>query len=159
MRANQITRPFAQHAPHFFLLERVPTSPTDTRWNTTEQFFYQLAMHRPNVFKRQVRANHTHAAVNVIADSAWGNYSTIAWIRRRHATDREAIAPVNVRHGQTRFLNTRQRGDVGNLLWRLVAANLIDQVFVRVDQAVDAHSRFVRLRNAPLARPDLLQRS
>jgi len=66
---------------------------------------------------------------------------------------------VNIRQRQARFLNARQRRDVGHLLGPLVALDRLDQGVVGEDQAIDAHVRPVAARDPPLARPDLLERT
>jgi hypothetical protein len=56
---------------------------------------------------------------------------------------------VNVRHGQTRDLNTWQGRNVSDLVWRLITSDLLDQVVACVDQPVDSHVRPVAARDPP----------
>ena len=51
-----------------------------------------------------------------------------------------------------------QERDVGDLLGRLIAADLIDHLLVGVDQSVDPHARLVALGNPPGRCVDLFQR-
>ncbi len=80
-------------------------------------------------------------------------------IGRADAADAEAVAPVNVGHRQAGVLNAGQEGDVGDLLRRLVLLDQRHQLFVGVDQAIDAHARLVGLGDPPAAVVDLLQRA
>ena len=77
----------------------------------------------------------------------------------RHAADAEAVAPVDVGHGQAGHLDARQKGDVGHLFRRLVVADLLDQPLVGEDSPFDPHPDLVALRNPPAALVDLFERS
>jgi len=75
---------------------------------------------------------------------------------RGHATNAEAISPVDVWHGQRRPDDSRQTRDVGHLLGRLVLLDLLDKDIIGVDHAVDAHFLLVGFRDAPFGAVDSL---
>src|SRR5262249_9980333 len=114
---------------------------------------------RLDVAVEEVGADEADAAVDVVADAAGRDDAAFVRIGGADAADAEAVTPVDVRHGETRLLNARQKRDVGDLLGRLVRFDAFDELFVGEDQPVDAHAFLVGFGNAVAARVDLLERA
>ena len=104
----------------------LPPRPTPVG-NVGEQFVDQRFQMRLHFGQLQIRAHHAHAAVDVVAHAAGRDHAPFVRIGRANAADAEAVAPVNIGHGQAGHLNAGQRGDVGHLLAGLVVADLLDQ--------------------------------
>ena len=71
----------------------------------------------------QPRAEQAHPAVDVVAHAAGGD-DALFQVEGRHAADGEAVAPVDVGHGQGGAHDPRQGCDVGHLLQALVGRRL-----------------------------------
>ncbi len=84
-----------------------------------------------------------HAAVDVVADAA-GRQHALLGVERGHAADREAVAPVDVRHGDRVADDAGQVGDVDHLLGAAVVADVGDQIGGRVDQPRHPHAAALR---------------
>jgi hypothetical protein len=72
----------------------------------------------------QTGAQQPDAAVDVVADAARRDHPLVG-VHRRHPADREAVAPVDVGHGDRGADDPRQVGDVGHLLEAGVAADVV----------------------------------
>ena len=99
----------------------------------------------------QAGEHRAHAARDVEADAAGRHDAALLGIERRDAADREAVAPMGVRHGVGRLHDAGQRRDIDRLLEDLVV-HVADQLLVGVDDRRHAH-RAVRL-DAPRRRID-----
>jgi hypothetical protein len=77
-------------------------------------------------------------------------------VHRRHATHREAIAPVDVGHRNRAAHNPRQERHIRHLLGRLVLLNLLNHLLAGEDKPVHAHPRLVAFGNPPAVLVDLL---
>ena len=75
----------------------------------------RCSVSRRDVVAPESRPHEPHAAVDVEADAA-GRDDAVGGAHRRHAADREAVAPVDVGHRHARLDDPRQRRDVGDLL-------------------------------------------
>ena len=106
---------------------------------------------------REVGAQQPHAAVDVVADAAGRDHAARRWIGRRHAADGEAVAPVDVRHGQRVADDARQEGHVGHLLEGLVLRQDVHHLLAGVDAAGDAHPLLVAAGQLPAQVIDPLQ--
>ena len=114
---------------------------------------------RLNVPIRKIGPDQPDAAVDVVTHPAGRNDPAFIRIGRADSADAEAVAPVDIRHGQAGVLNTGQKGDIGHLVGGLVLLELVEQALVGVNQAVHAHALLVAPGNAPAAFIDLLQRA
>ena len=155
---DQIRRPFGQQTAQLLAAEQVRPARAHAGRNAAEEGVHQLVQPRLNVLVGEVGAHQPHAAVDVVADPARRNHAALGRIGGRHAADAEAVAPVDVGHGQAGHLDARQKGHVGHLFRRLVGANLLDQPLVGEDSPFDLHPDLVALGNPPAALVDLLQR-
>jgi len=124
-----------------------------------KQFFDERLDMRADVFVKQFRADQSHAAVDVVADTAGRNDAPLVRIGRANTADAEPVTPMDVGHRKTGDLNSRQKGNVGNLLGRLIAADMFHQFIAGVNQPIDAHTGFVTAGNPPAAVTDPLKRS
>jgi hypothetical protein len=70
-----------------------------------------------------------HAAVDVVPNAA-GRDHPVGLGSGGHATDREAVALVDVGHGQRCVDDPGQRGHVGQLLQRAIAADRRQQLLI-----------------------------
>ncbi len=104
----------------------------------------ELLDSRPYVCHREVRSNQAYAAVDIEPDSARGDHALLV-VEGRDAADWETVAPVNVRHGEGPSHDSRHRGDVRDLLRRLVLTQLGDHGLVDEDDPARAHARLVGL--------------
>ena len=156
---GQVGRAFGQQAAEFLAVEQIRAARAHAGRNAAEERVHQLADPRLTSATREIGAHQPHAAVDVVADAAGRDHAAFGRIGGRDAADAEAVAPVDVGHGQAGHLNARQKGHVGHLLGRLVGADLLDQPLVGEDAAFDLHPHFVALRNPPGALVDLLQRT
>ncbi len=116
----------------------VPPLRADPRRDAAEQRVREVRHARREVAVREPRREQPHAAVDVVADAA-GRHDPLDRVERGHAADREAVAPVDVGHGERVPDDARQVRHVGDLLGRLVGADLVDQRRVGVDQPGDPH--------------------
>ena len=107
----------------------------------------------------EVGAQEPHAAIDVVADAARGDHAPFLGVGRGHAADAKAIAPVNVGHGQAGLLDAGQGRHVDDLLGPLVLLDLLDQLVVGEDDAVDPHVGAIALGNPPLAGAGRLERT
>ena len=108
-------------------------------WGTRRiELVQQLLESRGDVVPAQAGAHQPHAAVDVEADAARRDHA-LALVDGGHAADGKAVAPVDVGHGDAGLDDAGQRGDVGDLLQRLLVAGLVEELGRRVDDARHAH--------------------
>ena len=74
--------------------------PADARGHVAEQILDQRAQMRLDLAVEEVDAHQADAAVDVVADAAGRNDAAFVRIGGADAADAEAVAPVDVRHGQ-----------------------------------------------------------
>src|SRR5262249_33805313 len=103
--------------------------------------------------------HQAHAAVDVVADTAGRNDTSLVRVSGADSADREPVAPVNVGHRQAGNLDAGEEGNVGDLVGGLVTLYLLDHLVAGIDEPVDAHPGLIRLRNAPAALADALERT
>ncbi len=156
-QVDDVRGPFGHQLSELGLVERVTSALTDPRRNLSEELLDQRPDAVLHVAPFEVRAQQTDTAVDVIADTAGGDDAAFLRISRRHAADAEAVAPVDIGHGQAGLLNAGQGGHVGDLLGPLVALDLLDELIVGEDDSINAHVRPVALGNSPLKRPGRLE--
>ena len=90
------------------------------------------------VVGRERRGEQADAAVDVVAHAA-GRDDSVRGLGRRQAADREAVALVDVGHRQARLDDPRQRGDVLELLERVVGSDRVEQLGIGEDAGGDEH--------------------
>ena len=135
-----------QHRAHINVIEGDGASAADACRNLAEQRVGKRLLHRNNVGDFETGQHRAHAAGNIEADPAGRHHTALVWVKRRHAANGKAVAPVGIRHGIGRLYNPGQRRDIGRLFVDLVV-HFADQVFVGIDDRWHPH-RAVRL-NAP----------
>ena len=134
----------------------VPALP-GARGNVAEELVHQFANLRPTLLAGQRTAEQAHAAIDVKADAAGRNHAVVVRVRGRHAADGEAVALVNVGHGQRPPHDPRQHRHVDRLLEREVFEQVLQQPLVRVDERVRQHSRLRAARHQQAVIIELLQ--
>src|SRR5213079_2105108 len=97
----------------------------------------------PNVVGHERGAQQAHAAVDVEADAA-GRDRALLRVDRGHPADREAVAPVDVGHGERVADDPGQVRHVRDLLERRIVAQLRHELLARVDPAGHAHTALAR---------------
>src|SRR3990172_4243733 len=97
-----------------------------------------------------------HAAVDVEPHAAGRDHAR-AHVGGRHAADGEAVALVDVGHGQRAADDAGEESDVDGLLERQVGEDLLEQRFVGVDEGVGAHPGLCALGDEPAALIELLE--
>src|SRR3954452_5149628 len=107
----------------------------------------------------KVGPDQTYPAIDIVAHASGRYYTSLIGVGGADAADAEAVAPVDVGHGQAGVLNAGQESDIGHLVRRLIFLDLGQQARVAEDEAVDAHARLVAFGEAPAALIDLLQRA
>ena len=98
---------------------------------------------RPEIVRGERGAQQAHAAVDVEADAA-GRDRALLRVDRGHAADREAVAPVDVRHGERAADDPGQVGHVRELRERRIVPQLRHELLARVDPAGHAHAALAR---------------
>src|SRR5437879_5891105 len=124
-----------------------------------EQLIDERAQVRLDIAVEEVASTQTYTTIYIVPHPARRTDAPLIRVGRTDAADAEAVAPVNVRHGQAGVLNARQERHVGHLVGRLVGLELFEHLLAGKDQAIDAHARFIALGNPPAAGIDLLQRA
>src|SRR5262249_8386178 len=157
-RAEQVARPLAKQVLQLLSVEVEAPRLTHARRYAAEEIVDQRAQRVLDVAIVEIGPDEADAAVDVVSDSARGDDAALVRIRSTDAANAEAVAPVDIGHGQAGVLDAGQRGHVGHLLGRLVLLYLWDQLIVGENQSVDAHAIFVALRNPPTRGVDSLQR-
>jgi hypothetical protein len=104
-----------------------------------EQRVGEFLLHRQDIRDRKPGQHRAHATGNVEADATGRHDAALVRIEGRDSANREAIAPVGVRHGIRRPDDPRQGRDVGCLLVDLVV-HVADEVFVGINDRRDQHS-------------------
>ena len=127
------------------LLKTIPPALADAGGNIAEELIDQRPDPVLDVVPRQVGSEQPDAAIDVVADAARRDDAPLLRVGRRHAADAEAIAPVDIGHGQAGLLNARQGRHVDHLLGPLVLLDLLDQRLIGEDQAIDPHVLAVAL--------------
>ncbi len=120
----------------------VPARP-DAGGDAGEQPVHQPRQERLDRLPAPRPGEQPHAAVDVVAHPARRD-DPLVGVHRRHSADREAVAPVDVRHGDRGAEDAGQVGDVGDLVEAGVVAQLGHQLVAGVDDAVDAHAAAAR---------------
>src|SRR5690606_123935 len=103
------------------------------------QCVHQLVADLRELRTAEVCTEQSDTARDVEADTAGRDHSPGTDVRSRHTTDREAISPMDVRHGIGGADDPRQRRDVGHLLQRPIPGSLGQQPLRREDHARHAH--------------------
>ena len=117
---------------------KILTPGTHPRGDVGEQGVHQGFHQGRHVLPAQPRAEQAHPAVDVVAHAAGGD-DALFQVEGRHAADGEAVAPVDVGHGQGGSHDPRQGGDVGHLLEALVGLKDREHLFGTKDQPPGAH--------------------
>ena len=138
-QVDDVRRALGHQPGELGLIELVAPALADAGGNVAEKLFHQRPDPILDLAEFEVRAQQADTAVDVVADAAGGDDAPFLGVGRRHSADAEAVAPVNIGHGQAGLLDAGQRRHVGDLLGALVALDLLDQRLVREDDAVDAH--------------------
>src|SRR4051812_23832548 len=86
-----------------------------------------------------------------------GGDHALVEVDRGDAADREAVALVDVGHGDGVLPDAWQRSDVDELLEGTVADDLVEHPLGRVDAAGHAHVVAIRLRDLPKEVVEALQ--
>ena len=108
-------RAVLDHPAEFAARTADETAAADPGRNRAEQLVHQFADARPHLLLGQGRQAEAHAAVDVEADAAGRDHAAVR-VHRRHAADREAVAPVAVRHAEGVVDDAGQAGHVGDLV-------------------------------------------
>jgi hypothetical protein len=152
-----VPRAFGQDAIDFRSLELEPSAGPGPSWHPSAQRSDQLAdPWAPVPFPFQVRPDEPHTARDVESDAPRGNHTVVFGIHRRHAADREAIPPMDVRHGERSGHDAGERGHVRHLLDRAVLDGLRHEVLRGEHDARNPHPEDRTDGDAPLELPDAL---
>ena len=139
------------------LVENEPPALAHAGGDIAEELVHQGPDLVLDVAPLEVGPEQSDAAVDVVADAPRRDHPALLRVRRGHAANAKAVAPVNIRHGQAGLLDSRQGRHVHDLLGPLVLLDLFDELIVGEDQAIDPHVLAVAHGDLPLARPHLLE--
>jgi hypothetical protein len=101
-----------------------------------------------SIICRNAAGEQAYATIDVIADGARGDHA-VRQRRGRHATDRETIALVHIRHDDHLPYQAGERGSVHRLFKGLVAQGSVQQPLVGEHPYRDAHVRTEALGDFP----------
>ncbi|MEX2613526.1 MAG: hypothetical protein WD380_08100, partial [Gaiellaceae bacterium] len=107
---------------------------------------------------RDRKRKEAHPAVDVVSDAA-GRDDPVGELHRSDASDREAVALVDIRHRQRCLDDARKRRDVLELLERPVPDDRLEQLAIGEHSRRHAHVRSRGCRDLPevLVDPDQLR--
>jgi hypothetical protein len=142
-------RPVHEHPVELLLGELAMRLRSDAGRDRAVQRRGELAQLGPHVGHLQIGSDQPDAAVDVVAHAARGEHALVG-VEGGHAADGEAVAPVDVGHGEGGADDPRELGDVGNLLGGAVLLDGAHHLFGGVDAAFDAHRAFSRDAPAPV---------
>jgi hypothetical protein len=123
-----------------------------------EDLVEQLFQARAYLLFSEVGAQQANPTIDIVPNPPRRN-DAFLHVHRRHATDREAVAPVDVGHRNRVAHDAWQKRHIRHLLRRLVLLDLLNHRLAGEDETVHAHARLVAFRNAPAVLVDLLQRT
>src|SRR5439155_26580645 len=121
---DDVARTLCQELAQFLLAEVVLSALADTRRHLAEQTLHELAQVRLDVPVEKVGAHQTHPTVYIVPHAARRNDTPFLRIGGADAAYAEAIAPMDVGHGQAGVLDAGQEGNICYLLRGLVLLEL-----------------------------------
>ncbi len=113
---HHVWRAFDDQLYHFAACELYLAGAAHAAGHGGKERVDQLFQARPAVFGGDVGAHQAHAAIDVVPHAAGADYAAFLRVGGRDAANAEAVAPVDIRHGERGADDARQRGDVGDLL-------------------------------------------
>src|SRR5262249_16011760 len=99
--ADDVARPLREQPRHLAAAELVTARLAGGGGNVLEEAIDQLAQMVLHFAVEEIRPDQTYAAVDIVAHPPRRYHTSVIRIRRAHAADAEAVAPMNIRHGQT----------------------------------------------------------
>ena len=138
--------PVAQHPVQVARLEAHGTRGAHAARHLAEERVGQRLHVRSEFGAGEPRAHQPHAAADVVAHGARRDHAVLR-IEGHHAPDRQAVAPVGVRHGDRGLEDARQGRRVAHLLTGAVREDLLEQRPVGEDHPGHAHR--ARARDQP----------
>jgi hypothetical protein len=88
-----------EHGVHFLSVEAELPSAAHSGGYGSSQRIGQSFLNSEDIFNAKSRAERTHTAGNIETDTACGDNASGIRVEGCDAADREAVAPVRVRHG------------------------------------------------------------
>ncbi len=149
-------RPLAHHLVHLLAAQLELAAAADAVGAVALQLRRQVVQVGGDVVAAEARAQQPHAAVDVIAHAAGGDHA-VGHAGGDDAADGEAVALVDVGHGQGIGDDARQRGAVDQLIEALVAQRRAQQLGVGIEPRRHAHVVAVLLGYLVQVRRDSLQ--
>ena len=138
--SDERPRALTEHVVEVCASERERPFLAGARWDGARDLVDERLTPPAELLLGEREHEQAHAAVDVVADAAGGD-DAVRRLHRRDAADREAVALVDVRHGERGPNDPWERGDVLELLERLVALDGREQLLVREDTRGHAHVR------------------
>jgi hypothetical protein len=83
--------------------------------NVALDLVQEIGRARLQIADREIGPEQPDSAVDVVSDPARADHAALFRIERRHTTDREAVAPVDIGHPDRPPDDPGQTGDVGDL--------------------------------------------
>ena len=97
---QHVWRALFQQFPQLSALELDPSAPADPTGYGVEHPVDQTPQARPDLVERDVGADQSDPAVDVVPHAAGADHPALLGIGRGHPADAESVAPVDVGHGQ-----------------------------------------------------------
>ncbi len=105
---------------------------TDTGRNVPEELRQNLPDARAHLTDWQISGHQTDAAVDIVSHTSGGD-DTVFGVHCRHAADGEAVAPVNIRHGEGIVYDAGKVSDVPHLVNARIAFDVLYKFAAGVD--------------------------
>jgi hypothetical protein len=128
----------AQHGIGLVLAETNRARAAEASRDAMTERVGERPLHRQDVVARKAGMQAAHAAGDVESHAARRYDAALVGVERRHAADREAVAPVRVGHGIGSVYDSGQGRDVHRLLVDLMV-HVADERFARIDHRRHAH--------------------
>jgi hypothetical protein len=138
----------AQHLVELRISPAVAPLLADPGRDGTRDLVHQRLPAPRKLVRRQRERKQADAAVDVVANAPWGD-DAVGELHRRDAADWEPVALVGIGHRERRPSDTRQRGDVLELLERAVARDRLEQLVIGEHSRGNAHVRPSLCRDLP----------
>ena len=148
--------PALHHASEIARGERDRARGAHAGGNGRVQRVHEIGEAGAHVVRVEARREETYPTVDVEADRSRA-HDTALGVGRHDAADGQAVALMDIRHGQRRLHDPGERRAIRELVERRFAADARDQRLVGDDEPRDAHTGLGVGRNAPEIGSNLLE--
>src|SRR3990167_6426962 len=93
---------------------------------------------RTNLFLLQMSPDQAHPAIDVVPHTPWRD-DPFTRIKGRDPPDGKSVAPVDIGHGDRRAHDTREAGDIHDLLDTLITPDTLHEGLIGKEDPLRAH--------------------